>query len=106
MEQRVLVDEAVYPDDGILRSVLGDTFSTYSEFVGTIQSENIGCACLWKYYKDGKSWLCKGTFRKKTIFWLAVYDGYFVVCFYFTEKPGRVFRLLTSMPPSRTSLRR
>ncbi len=88
MRQPVLVDEAIYPDEGVLSSALGDTFPAYSEFVSAIQSESIGCACLWKYYRDGKSWLCKVTFRKKTVFWLAVYDGCFTVGFYFTEKTG------------------
>jgi len=41
---------------------------------------------VWKYYKDGKSWLCRILHKKKTVFWLSVWDGYFKAGFYFTEK--------------------
>jgi hypothetical protein len=40
----------------------------------------------WRYYNDGKSWLCKITFKKKTIIWLSVWENFFRVSFYFTEK--------------------
>lgn len=42
----------------------------------------------WNYYKDGKSWLCKGSHKKKTIFWLSVWDKFFQISFFFTEKTG------------------
>ncbi|WNY26674.1 hypothetical protein MsAm2_04460 [Methanolapillus ohkumae] len=40
----------------------------------------------WHYYKDGKSWLCKVVHKKKTVFWLSVWDGFFKTTFYMTEK--------------------
>jgi len=44
----------------------------------------------WRYYNDGKAWLCKAVFKKKTIFWLSVWDGFFKAGFYFVERhcPG------------------
>jgi len=44
----------------------------------------------WRYYNDGKAWLCKVVFKKKTIFWLSVWDGFFKTGFYFVERhcPG------------------
>ena len=88
MDKMALIDEAAFPDEGVLRSVLGDVYPVYQDFVETIQSGSIGLVSNWKYYRDGKSWLCKITHKKKTIFWLSVYNGYFKVCFYFTEKTG------------------
>ena len=40
----------------------------------------------WRYYNDGKSWLCKITSGKKTIIWLSVWDGFFRCSIYFHEK--------------------
>ena len=40
----------------------------------------------WNYYNDGKAWLCKVSYRKKTVFWLSVWDTGIKTSFYFTEK--------------------
>ena len=40
----------------------------------------------WNYYKDGNAWLCKVCLKKKTVFWLSVWDKYFRTGFYFSEK--------------------
>lgn len=40
----------------------------------------------WNYYKDGGAWLCKVQFKKKTVFWLSIWENHFRVVFYFTEK--------------------
>ena len=42
----------------------------------------------WRYYNDGKAWLCKLTFKKKTICWFSVWDHFFKLGFYFTDKTG------------------
>jgi len=40
----------------------------------------------WNYYKDGKSWLGKAVSKKKTVFWLSVWQGFFKISFHFTER--------------------
>jgi hypothetical protein len=40
----------------------------------------------WRYYNDGKSWLCKVTKKKKTVCWVGVFDKHFKTTFYFTDK--------------------
>ncbi len=40
----------------------------------------------WRWYNDGKAWLCKMVFKKKTVFWLSVWDGFFKAGFYFVER--------------------
>ena len=88
METMGLADENTFPDEGVLRSVLGSAFEVYEEFTGNIQADDYGLACIWRFYKDGKRWLCKVTHKKKTILWLSVYEGCFKVTFYFTDKSG------------------
>jgi hypothetical protein len=40
----------------------------------------------WQYYKDSKAWLCKVAHKKKTVFWLSIWDGYFKTSFFFLER--------------------
>jgi hypothetical protein len=40
----------------------------------------------WKYYRDGKAWLGKATFKNKTMVWISVWDKFIKTSFYFTEK--------------------
>lgn len=40
----------------------------------------------WRYYNDGKAWLGKAIYRKKTVVWLSVWEGFIKTTFYFTEK--------------------
>lgn len=30
----------------------------------------------WRYYKDGKSWLCKITQKNKTIVWISLWEPF------------------------------
>lgn len=86
--QLLLRDENVYPDDVVLKSVLGDVFPVYQELTKTLTGSDFSIDLTWNYYKDGKSWLCKVTKKKKTIFWLSVWEGFFKAGFYFTETTG------------------
>jgi hypothetical protein len=85
-EQLLLRDENVFPDEDVLKTVLGDLYPVYREFIEKVTGEEYSLDIQWNYYKDGKSWLCKITKKKKTILWLSVWDGYFKTGFYFTEK--------------------
>ena len=86
MERPLLNDQGVYPSEEVLQEILGAVYPVYAEFVRTVTGPEYELIPQWNYYKDGKSWLCKATFRKKTIFWLSVWEGSFKVSFYFTEK--------------------
>lgn len=54
-----------------------------------LKLKNIIINQLWAI-SDGKAWLCKVVFKKKTGFWLSVWDGFFKAGFYFVERhcPG------------------
>mgnify|MGYP003790276697 FL=1 len=40
----------------------------------------------WRYYQDGKAWLCKIADKKKTVCWLSLWQDHIKVSFYFTER--------------------
>ncbi len=48
----------------------------------------MGLSHEWRYYNDGKAWLCKITHKKKTVAWLSLWENTFKTGFYFTEKTG------------------
>ncbi len=82
-----LKDPEIFPSDEILRKALGqNVFSAYQELFETLSQAEFGLSHEWRYYNDGKAWLCKVSDRKKTIFWLSVWETFFKISFYFTEK--------------------
>jgi hypothetical protein len=83
-----LTDETVYPDDHVLAEALGDAYPVFQELMTTIQGKEHGLVPAWKYYQDGKAWLCKITLKTKTVFWLSVYEKAFKTSFFFTAKTG------------------
>jgi len=86
MEVQLLKDPNVYPDQKVLRNELGNVYQVYEKFVETITGPTYGLIPEWRYYNDGKAWLCKVSFKKKTVFWLSVWNSYFKISFYFAEK--------------------
>ena len=86
MKTILLRDPEVFPSEEVLKSGLGKSYAAYEELHKTLTDDKFGLAYEWNYYNDGKSWLCKVTFKKKTVFWLSVWEKHFKTGFYFTEK--------------------
>jgi hypothetical protein len=86
METQLLRDSNIFPTDDVLKEALGNAYETFESFMKTITNEEYGLSYVWNFYKDGKSWLCKVSHKKKTVLWLSVWDGYFKTSFFFTEK--------------------
>jgi hypothetical protein len=80
----LLNDANTYPTYTVLASVLGNCGEVYQAFVGILPEYQIELE--WRYYNDGKSWLGKAVSKKKTVFWLSVWQGFFKVSFHFKEK--------------------
>lgn len=88
MDEMLLRDPSVIPSAEIIEKALQGSYSAYNEMLGLLSRDKKGITPEWRYYNDGKAWLCKVVSGKKTIFWLSVWPGYFRVTFYFTEKTG------------------
>ena len=88
MEIQLLKDPEISPTKEVLKMVLGEKYPVFREFMNTAESEELKLKPEWRYYKDGKAWLCKITFRKKTVVWLSVWSDCFKLGLYFTEKSG------------------
>lgn len=87
MEAKMLLrDAGIYPSNEVLEDILGEFYSVFVCFLETITGDGYDLVIEWRYYNDGKAWLGKAQHKKKTVFWLSVWDGFFKTSFYFTEK--------------------
>lgn len=76
-----LRDEAVYPDKSVLKAALGESFEAYEHLLELFTKNEL--TYEWRYYKDGKAWLCKVQKKKKTIVWMSVWEGFIQTAIYF-----------------------
>lgn len=79
-----LRDKNVYPTHEILRNILQDGYSPYLKLLALF--EDYGFLIEWRYYNDGKSWLCKVQKKNKTILWMSAWPGYMQATIYLPER--------------------
>ncbi len=88
METPMLNDPNIPPTEEVLQQALGECHPVFLQLMESIARPEYLLEANWHYYRDGKSWLCKVCFKKKTVFWLSVWPRMFKTTFYFTEKTG------------------
>ncbi|MDR2680354.1 MAG: DUF3788 domain-containing protein [Tannerella sp.] len=88
MEAELLLrEQEVFPSKEVLKNALGEEgYSVFEELEAKLTSGEFAFTLDWNYYRDGKGWLCKVCRKKKTVFWISVWNGFFKAAFYFTEK--------------------
>lgn len=79
-----LRDPDVYPDNAVLEAVLGRSFEAYAALRD--MAPEMGLSLDWKFYSDGKAWLCRISRKKKTAAWMSAWKGYFKATVYFSGK--------------------
>jgi hypothetical protein len=97
MDRPGLNDPEVFPDTTVLSRMLGPAKAVWDTFMEMLQENDPQIAAEWRYYSDGKSWLCKVVQRKTTICWVAVWDKYFSVAAYLNTKAEPLVRA-SSLP--------
>jgi len=86
-ENLLLRDPGINPGNEVLENALGkEIFKVYDELIQIVTNEEFDLKPEWNFYKDGKAWLCKVTYKKKTVFWLSIWENCFKTVFYFSEK--------------------
>ncbi len=83
MNKPLLNNPNIFPSDNELLLCLGKTKQLFDDYLRRLGSEYPDIITAWKYYNDGKTWLMNASRKKKTVFWLSVWDGYFTIAFYF-----------------------
>lgn len=93
ISEQLLRDSTIRPTDDVLAAALDKAYLPYTEFVRLLTDFDVQPE--WRYYNDGKAWLCKclykwqtsrGTDKEKTVLWLSVWEGFFKLSFYIGEK--------------------
>lgn len=79
-----LRDENIYPDDMVLSNILGDSFAAYQELLQLYDQNQL--IYIWRFYHDGKAWLCKVQKKDKTIVWMSAWKDYMQATIYMPEK--------------------
>lgn len=95
INNKELRDESIFPSDEILQRVLGKSFAHYRELLDLFEKN--GMLWEWRYYRDGKAWLCKVQKKGRTIVWMSAWKGYMQATVYLPEKLIRgVYKLKVS----------
>jgi len=79
-----LADESTYPDESVLRDVLGESYDAYCALLDLYGRNDMQHE--WRYYRDGKAWLCKVQRKKRTIVWMSAWRGYMKATVYIPER--------------------
>ena len=79
-----LNDGNTYPDENVLKSVLGRSYAAYTDLLTLYEKNEM--TYDWRYYKDGKAWLCKVQKKNRTIVWMSAWKGYIKATIYFPNK--------------------
>ena len=79
-----LADPDVFPDERVLAGVLGRSLPAYMKLIALYQ--RYGLTHEWRYYRDGKAWLCKVRTKAKTIAWMSAWPGYMKATVYVPER--------------------
>jgi hypothetical protein len=87
-----LRDPNKYPDEAVLQNILGDSYLAYKALLEIY--DTMGMVYEWKYYSDGKAWLCKVQKKKKTIVWMSAWKGYMQATIYIHDKDIEKFKIL------------
>ncbi len=77
-------DESIIPDQAVLAGILGDSFMAYQALITLFDDNQL--THQWRYYKDGKAWLCKVQKKDKTIVWMSAWKGFVKATIYVPEK--------------------
>lgn len=87
--KQLLKDPEQTPSADLFKAIMSaQLYQTFEEQQAILAE--LGLATEWRFYKDGKAWLCKVTRKKKTIVWISLWEGLIKSGFYFTENtsPG------------------
>jgi hypothetical protein len=79
-----LTDENTFPSESVLKKVLGRSYNAYLELLKLYEDNDL--AYEWRYYRDGKAWLCKVQKGKRTIVWMSAWKGYMQAAIYFPAR--------------------
>ncbi len=86
MSENVFISKETMPDEEMVREKLGANYAHFenlSQFIG----DEFGVTTReWKFYGKKLGWTLKTFLKKRNLFFISIYDGYFRIGFVFGEK--------------------
>jgi hypothetical protein len=79
-------DKEVKPTESLIFSIIKEKEDLWHALMNHLQENYPGSSGDWHYYNDGKQWLFKEVQKKKTLFWLSLFEETFRITFYFGDK--------------------
>lgn len=79
-----LRDEGIFPDENILKKILGRSYGAYECLLELFDRNEL--VYEWRYYQDGKAWLCKVQKKKRTIIWMSAWKRYMQATIYVPQR--------------------
>ena len=86
LKKPLLQEPEIFPSKEVLQNILGEIYGVLEELETQLTQNEFALTFDWHYYNDSKAWLCKVAYKKKTVFWLSVWDGFFKTSFFFLER--------------------
>ena len=84
--EKLLQNPEIFPSAEVLKNALGNVYNVLEALETQLTQADVALTFDWHYYKDSKAWLCKVSHKKKTVFWLSVWDGFIKTSFFFLER--------------------
>jgi hypothetical protein len=85
-ENLLLTDKQIYPTDELIFSIIGDKKIFWQTIMSHMSNDYRDSLGQWNFYNDGKRWLFKMVYKKKTIFWAGIITDTFRITFYLGNK--------------------
>ncbi len=86
MDEKAFNIKDVPPDEAMVKNALGTRY-TYLEIIREYINTAIGeTREEWKFYGQKNGWTLKTFLKKRNLFFIGIYKGYFIIVFVFGER--------------------
>jgi len=88
-EEKVFCEKETMPDEEMVKETLGSNY-THLQAIRQFITEEIGdTAEEWKFYGKKLGWTLKKFYKKRNLFFIGIYKGYFKISFVFGERAAQ-----------------
>lgn len=88
-EEKVFLTKETMPDEEMINETLGSNYA-HLQAIRQFIAEEIGDTSEeWKYYGKKLGWTLKKFYRKRNLFFIGMYKGYFKIAFVFGERAAK-----------------
>ncbi|MCK5464218.1 MAG: DUF3788 domain-containing protein [Bacteroidales bacterium] len=88
-EEKVFFEKETMPDEEMINEAIGSNY-THLQAIRQFIAEEIGDTNEeWKFYGKKLGWTLKKFYKKRNLFFIGIYKGYFKISFVFGERAAQ-----------------